>query len=138
MNRLLCAAIGLCMLTPAMAYHEDGTKINKANKTKVNSYMLDKSCVDIGKTLVKNGWKPYRDPDNLPGELTEPNHNQKLFKKYQELNSCSGYGYGECYGNFTKDKFHLSVEYYAEGGSSGFEDKSCRASTYKIQTTPFE
>lgn len=138
MKRLFCTVMGLCMLSPAMAYNENGTKIDKANKSKINSYMLDKSCVDVGKTLTKNGWMPYRDPNNLPGELIEPNHNQKLFKKYKELEFCRGTGLGECYGRFTKGNFNLSVEYYAEGGSALFEDKSCRASTYKIQTGSFD
>lgn len=140
MNKLLCALISLCMAVPAIAA-DQWFAVNKGNKSKLNTYMYDKSCVEVGKNFVKNGWTKYRDPDDSPGELTKPtvdipNPLYKIFKKYDELNFCRGSGYGECYGVFQKDKLFVTVEYYAEGGSI-FEDKSCRASRYAVTSEEY-
>lgn len=136
MNKILCAVIALCMIVPAIA-NDQWFVVSKDNKSKLNTYMYDKSCVETGKTFVKNGWTKYRDPDNLPGELTKPtvdtpNPLYKVFKKYDELNFCRGTGYGECYGVFQKDNFLVTVEYYAEGGYSFEDNKSCGAARYAV------
>lgn len=136
MSRILCVVISLFLIAPAIA-NDQWFDISRENKSKLNTYMYGKSCVEIGKTFVKNGWTKYRDPDYPPSELTKPtadspNPLYKTFKKYDELNYCRGTGYGECYGVFKKDKFWVTVEYYAEGGFTFEDGESCGAARYAV------
>ena len=135
MKKILCAAVACLMVTPALA-EEKWSELDASNKSKVATYMNGKSCVDIGKTFVKQGWQKYRDPKNLPYELESKTHpNYKLFSKYKELSECNGSGIGECFGTFKKDKFFVTVRYLAEGGE-GFEGKYCEADSYAVTFKP--
>jgi hypothetical protein len=125
------------MVTPALA---DGTEVwnevDASNKSKIATYIGNKSCVDVGKTFVKHGWQKYRNPKNLPYELESKTHpNYKLFSKHKELSECNGSGIGECFGTFKKDKVFVTVRYLAEGGG-GFESKHCGVDSYAITSAP--
>lgn len=139
MKKLACLVIGGLLSMPVMAEdlgYPGWIHVGKSNKSKINSYLVDTPCSQLSKKLGKYGWKPYRDPKNLPSELTAKNSLQKFFVKYKELQYCRGTGYGECYGKFHKGKYYLNVEYFIEANPEEFEDKSCRVSTYHIDTTP--
>lgn len=130
--------MAISLIAPIYAVAADNTvKVNEANPSKLSGYMKGKSCVSASRTLASKGWMPYRNPNNMPAEVTEENRNKKLFNKYKELHSCAGTDLGFCEAHYTKGEFNLTVNYDAKGGS-GFENKDCRAVSYLVNTTPFE
>jgi hypothetical protein len=102
----------------------------KETKSKINSYIKGKSCLQARKTLMNNGWKPHsqnRDEEAL-------DYQKAVMQKYPEIESCSPTGYGECTARYKKGSQYLTLTYAADGGSS-FESKECFATDFNLSNT---
>lgn len=102
----------------------------KETKSKINSYIKGKSCLQARKTLMNNGWKPHsqnRDEEAL-------DYQKAVMQKYPEIESCSPTGYGECTARYKKGIQYLTLTYAADGGSS-FESKECFATDFDLSNT---
>lgn len=102
----------------------------KETKSKINSYIKGKSCLQARKNLINNGWKPFA--QNVDEEPFE--YQKAVMQKYPEIEICSPTGYGECTARYKKGSQYLTLSYAADGGSS-FESKGCFATDFDLSNT---
>ena len=103
----------------------------KETKSKINSYIKGKSCLQARNNLIKNGWKPFaQNKDDSPLEYQEA-----IMHRYPDLEYCKATGYGECYGSYKKGGQYLMVAYLAEGGGN-FETPYCGVGDFKLSSSP--
>lgn len=117
------------------ALANDWHNVNKSNKSKINSYLVNKNCVAATKAIKRNGWSPftYLDKQKFNRDSGLFGSNDSLFVKYPELEMCYSTGEGACYAGYRKGKYQLTVKYSSAEGGAEFESKFCNPDSYKIE-----
>ena len=96
---MLITLVAISLSSASFAVQSSQQSKNMTKK-QISGLIATKSCLQARSNLFKNGWKSFH-----TNRIEEESESQQAFlKKYPDLDYCQATGYGECFGNYKRDR----------------------------------